>query len=73
MASDVCWVKGQDKTSWKGEVKMGRSVGSTGDGDGGGQGRLPQVFCCRAGKETRELELENRARGEDLNLVCLVP
>lgn len=52
---------------------MGRSVGSTGDGDRGGQGRVPQVFCCRAGKETRELELEDRARGEDLNLVCLVP
>ena len=36
------------------EIRKGRSVGSTGDGnlEGGGQGRLLQELCCLAGNES---------------------
>lgn len=30
----------------------------------GWQGRLPQVFCCRAGDETGRLDLRNRGERE---------
>jgi hypothetical protein len=39
------------------EVRMGRSIGPTGDRNQGRQRRLPQRFCCRSGNETGGLEL----------------
>lgn len=41
------------------KLRKGRSVGATGDGTWH-QGRLKQVFCCRAGNETGGLKLMER-------------
>ena len=48
-----------------------RSVGSTEDVSRR-QGKLPQIFHCRAGEETGVLDLGNRERREDLHLAHLV-
>lgn len=53
-----------DKATSSGrKVRGGRSVGSRGDGTGR-QGRLPGLFCCRAGGESRALDLGNTERRE---------
>lgn len=45
-------------------------MGSTGD-VGTGEGKLQQVFCCRAKDKTGGLDLDGRSEG--LQLIYLVP
>lgn len=47
-------VGGWDETTREEEVRMGSSMGPTGDRN---QGRLRQRMCCRTGDETGGLEL----------------
>lgn len=54
------WVGAREEAmSWGREIRRGRSLWSTADGERH-QGKLKQVFCCTTGNETEELVLEEQ-------------